>query len=56
MSILGIFEKINSITTFIFSWLGMILRGCLCALDWNANVDRPHKLDENKKPMYREKI
>ena len=34
----------------------MIIRACLCALDWNHNVNRPHKLDEFGKAMYREKV
>ena len=27
------------------SWLSMIIRASLCALDWNYNVNRPHKQD-----------
>ena len=34
----------------------MIVRASLCALDWNNNVGRPHKLDEFGKPLYREKV
>ena len=34
----------------------MIVRASLCALDWNSNVGRPHKLDELGKPLYREKV
>ena len=34
----------------------MIVRASLCALDWNSNVCRPHKLDELGKPLYREKV
>ena len=41
---------------FPTSWLSMIIRACLCALDWNYNVKRPHKLDEFGKAMYREKV
>ena len=41
---------------YAYSWIGMIVRASLCALDWNSNVGRPHKLDEFGKPMYREKV
>jgi len=41
---------------YSYSWLGMVLRACLCALDWNFNVDRPRKKDASGKDMYREKV
>ena len=34
----------------------MIIRAILCALDWNNNVNRPQKVDELGKPMFREKV
>ena len=34
----------------------MIVRACLCALDWNFNAARPQKVDETGKPSYREKV
>ena len=38
------------------SWLGMIVRAALCALDWNWNVGRPQKVDELGEPLWRVKV
>ena len=50
------FVKYVLIIHHLSSWLGMIIRAVLCALDWNANVGRPQKLDEFGKPLFREKV
>jgi len=39
--------------TFSYSWLGMVMRMCLAALDWNSNVNRAQKLSQVGQPVYR---
>ena len=38
------------------SWLGMVMRMCLAALDWNSNVNSAQKLSQVGQPVYRVKV
>ena len=40
----------------LYSWLSMVMRACLVALDWNDSIDRRHKALETGELMYREKV
>ena len=40
----------------LFSWLGMLIRSSLAALDFNFNVDRKIKKSADGKPMYKMKV
>ena len=39
--------------TYSYSWLGMFVRTCVAAIDWNHNADRPQKKDANGNLLYR---
>ena len=39
--------------TYSYSWLGMFVRTCVAAIDWNSNADRPQKRDAKGNLLYR---
>ena len=49
------YEMLQLITTD-FSWLGMLVRACVAALDWNYNVDRQQKVSLTGGLQYRKKV
>jgi hypothetical protein len=38
------------------SWLSMVIRACLVALDWNYNIARKQKKSVSGQLQYREKV
>lgn len=55
-------ESLNSLLlkyankTYVYSWLGMLLRSCVAALDFNFNVNRGTKVSTDGNQMYKMKI
>ena len=49
------YEMLQLITTD-FSWLGMLVRACVAALNWNYNVDRQQKVSLTGGLQYRKKV
>ena len=39
-----------------FSWLGMLVRSAVAAMDFNFNVNRKSKISTDGKPMYKIKV
>ena len=39
-----------------FSWLGMLVRSAVAAMDFNFNVNRKSKISTAGKPMYKIKV
>ena len=37
-------------------WLGMLMRSCLAAIDFNENIERPQKVSAKGKQLFREKV
>ena len=58
----GDIESLNSLQlkyankTDHFGWLGMLIRSCLAAIDFNESVDRPQKTSTEGKELFREKV
>merc|ERR1719508_75918 len=42
--------------TFSYSWLNMVMKMCLAALDWNSNLNRAQKLSKVGQPVDRVKV
>ena len=38
------------------SWLGMLIRSSLAALDFNANIQRKTKTSDDGQPLYKMKV
>ena len=51
----NMYIRYNS-THDIFSWLSMVIRACLVALDWNYNVDRSQKQSATGQLQYRKNV
>merc|ERR1719186_946722 len=55
-------ESLNSLIlkycnkTYVYSWLGMLIRSALAAIDFNANIHRKSKMSADGKPMYKMKV
>ena len=55
-------ESLNSLLlkycnkTYVYSWLGMLIRSAFSALDFNFNVDRKIKRGNDGQPMYKIKV
>ena len=55
-------ENKNALTTsftlyiFIYSWLGMLIRSALAAIDFNSNIQRKTKMSDDGKPLYKMKV
>ena len=41
---------------FIFRWLGMLMRSCLAAIDFNENIHRPQKTSASGEGLFKEKV
>ena len=58
----GDIESLNSLQlkyankTDHFGWLGMLIRSCLAAIDFNESVNRPQKTSTEGKELFREKV
>ena len=39
-----------------YSWLGMLMRSILAAIDWNENCDRLFKISSTGKAIYKRKV
>ena len=39
-----------------YSWLGMLMRSILAAIDWNENSDRSFKISSTGEPIYKRKV
>ena len=44
------------ISSSYFSWLGMLMRSILAAIDWNMNLCRKYKVSESGEPLYKSKV
>ena len=42
--------------TYSYGWLGMYIRTCIAALDWNSNTERAQKVNSKGELMYRIKV
>ena len=53
----GLAESTNLVTVTVtfFSWLGMLIRCCVAALDFNFNVNRGTKVSADGHQMYKMK-
>ena len=50
------FLSLSPNQNFCYSWLGMLMRSILAALDWNFNVRRKYKLSKSGEPLYKSKV
>ena len=49
-------NKVSYLILFFYSWLGMLLRSCVAALDFNFNVNRGTKVSTDGNQMYKMKV
>ena len=54
--ILFAMTMIQVLSFYKYSWLGMLMRSILAAIDWNENCDRLFKISSTGETIYKRKV